>query len=212
MKTRAFVLSALVLCAMPVSVHASTILNENFDELSAALGVSSVGAFHAIDGTNVDIVGPGNGFGALCASPESGNCVDLDGTGGNPQGILQTVNSITLMPGVNYLLSFDLVGSGRGVATSTSVAFGPYSHTFVLSSGDVSSGIVTNQLVTVSTTTVANLTFTSNTPGEAGPLLDNVLITTAAASLPEPSGAILLGSGLMICLALARKRKAPARS
>jgi len=212
MKTCAVGLFALALCVVPVSVHASTIFNENFDELSTGLGVTSVGGFNAIGGTNVDIVGPGNGFGALCASPESGNCVDLDGTGGNPQGILQTVSSITLMPGVDYFLSFDLVGSGRGVTTSTSVAFGPYSHTFTLLSGDDSSGIVTNQLVTVSTNTVANLTFTSNTPGEEGSVLDNVLITTSPASVPEPSGAILLESGLVICLALARKRKCPVRS
>jgi len=145
-------LTASALCAGAASMQAATILSENFDELSTGLGVTSAGAFSAIAGTNVDIVGPSNSFGALCASPESGNCVDMDGTGGDSQGILQTTNLITLNPGVNYFLSFDLIGSGRGVTSSTTVSFGPYGNTFVLTSGDDSSGIVSNALTVASTT------------------------------------------------------------
>ncbi len=64
------ILSAV--CLAP-QLHASPILSENFDELTAALSVTSVGAFHTLNGTNVDIVG-GSLFGSLCAGPESGNC------------------------------------------------------------------------------------------------------------------------------------------
>lgn len=180
---------------------AATLLNENFDELTPTLSATSVGAFSTINGTNVDIVG-GALFGSLCVSPESGNCVDMDGTGGNPQGVLQTNTPITLTPGVDYFLSFDLIGSQRGLTTSTTVTFGPYSQTFSLASGDDTSGIVTNQLVTVSSLTMANLTFTSNTPGDIGALLDNVLVTSGSVStVPEPGTwralSLLAGAGLL---------------
>jgi len=198
--TRSLIGCVSILFAGFGTARAGIILNENFDELGTAFSAMSVGAFHTLDGTNVDIVGPSDGFGPLCAAPESGNCVDMDGTGGNPQGMLQTVNTITLVPGVNYYLSFDLIGSQRGFATSTTVTFASYSQTFSLASGDDSSGIVMDQLITVSTPTMTNLTFTSNTPGDYGAILDDVLVTTA----PEPPamtmilmGAALIGFGML---------------
>src|ERR1700744_4682072 len=72
------------------AASANPILSENFDALTPALTVTSVGAFSAINGTNVDIVDNTMGYGALCAGPESGNCVDLAGTGGNPNGLLRS--------------------------------------------------------------------------------------------------------------------------
>ena len=157
--------------------QACPIVSENFDELTPQLDVTSVGPFHAIDGTNVDIVGDGI-YGELCQPPTSGYCIDLDGTGGDSQGVLQTVNGIMLQPGTNYYLSFDLIGSQRfNTTTSTTVDFGPYHQTFVLASNDLSSGIVSNALVTVTTETMAFLTFTSNTRGNMGALLDNVSIS-----------------------------------
>jgi hypothetical protein len=194
------------LLGLSASVHAGTLLSENFDELTPQLAATSVGAFSTLGGTNVDILGGGL-FGSLCAAPESGNCVDMDGTGGLPQGTLQTNTALTLSPGVDYYLSFDLIGSGRGVTTSTTVAFGPYSQTFVLASGDVTSGIVSDELVTVTTSTSANLKFTSNTPGEVGALLDDVLITSG---VPEPSTWILSGPALLGVYLLARRRVARA--
>ncbi|HLI86498.1 MAG TPA: hypothetical protein VKV17_21495 [Bryobacteraceae bacterium] len=67
------------------AANASVVLSENFDELTPNLAVTSAGAFSAINGTNIDLVGGGL-FGSLCASPESGNCVDMNGSFGNPQG------------------------------------------------------------------------------------------------------------------------------
>jgi hypothetical protein len=199
------VLYILALCVAPKSVQAVTILSENFDELTTSFSVTSVGAFSAINGTNVDIVGH-TLLSGLCATPESGNCVDLDGTGGNPQGILRSNTPITLRPGIDSRLSFDLIGSQRGLTTSTTVNFGPYHQTFVLASDDVSSGIVSNVLVTVSVPTVANLTFTSNTGGQIGALLDDVLITSA---VPEPSTALLVAVGLGSMSVVGRRGCAP---
>jgi len=199
---RCFLLVATLtaLCAL---APAASLLSENFDELTPMLTATSAGAFATIGGTNVDIVG-GALFGSLCAAPESGNCIDLDGTNGNSQGDLQTTSAIMLTPGVNYFLSFDLIGSGRGVTTSTSVTFGPYSQTFSLTSSDTTSGIVSNQLVTVSTPTAADLNFTSNTPGNVGALLDNVTITSGTTATPEPSSGVLLLSAAIATTALLR--------
>ena len=193
-----------LLCLVPLASQAGVILSENFDALTPQLGVTSAGAFQAIGGTNVDIVG-GALFGSLCQLPTSGNCVDLDGSGGNPQGVLQSVSSFTLQPGMNYFLSFDLIGSGRSATTSTTVSFGPYNQTFVLTNNDVTTGIVLNALVTVSSTTSTSLTFTSNTPGQEGSILDNVSISEQSSAVPEPGTLALIFSGGLSLLG-ARKR------
>ena len=190
------------LCALPASGYAATLLNENFNELTPTLSATSVGAFSAIDGTNVDIVGGGL-FGYLCVAPASGNCIDMDGTGGISQGILRSNSAFTLQPGVNYYLSFDLLGSQRGITASTTVNFGPYDNTFTLTSP---SGVVTDALVTVSKTTSAYLTFTSNTPGDVGNLLDNVLITSTPATVPEPATLGLMALGFA-GVGLARRKR-----
>jgi hypothetical protein len=199
MKIRHVISSIVTLCTLPVAAWAgTTLLNENFNELTPGLTQTSAGAFGTIDGTNVDVVG-GAVFGSLCAAPEAGNCVDLDGSNGISQGILQSKSPITLLPGVNYFLSFDLICSQRGLTTSTTVNFGPYSETFVLASGNDTSGVVSNALLTVSAPTSAFLTFTSNTPGDVGALLDNVEVTSSAAAtagVPEPATLGLLFLGL----------------
>ena len=206
MKRAYWILAVCALGVVPLA-QAATILNENFDELTPMLATTSAGAFSTIGGTNVDIVGGGL-FGNLCVAPESGNCIDLDGSNGNSQGILRTNTPITLEPGVNYFLSFDLIGSQRGVTDSTTVTFGGYSQTFLLSSGDVTDGIVSDQLVTVSSPTTAFLTFTSNTPGNIGSVLDNVLITSSAPSaVPEPATLALMSLGFAGLGFSRRKRK-----
>jgi hypothetical protein len=197
--SRTLTIYPILFTALTLSATAGTIVSENFDSVTAQLGLTSAGVFQAYNGTNIDIVGASNGYPTLCAGPASGNCLDLDGSGGNPQGMIRLINAITLQPGVNYYLSFDLIGSGRGVTTSTSVSFGSYSQDFTLTANDLTSGVVTNQLVTVNAPTMANLVFQSNTPGQIGAVLDNVTITSALAektAVPEPGT-----MGLMLALA-----------
>jgi hypothetical protein len=192
-------LVAAVLCGIAGFLRLpATELSENFDGLKPELAVVEAGAFHVLNGTNVDVLGSGLQAN-LCSAPEAGNCVDMGGTGGNPQAVLQLVNPIALEPGITYRLSFQLIGSQRGNTTSTTVTFGPYQQTFVLESGDNKSGIVKNAPVTVSAPQSAYLTFTSNTKTEDGSLLDNVSVTsTSAGSAVSAISLLVVAAGCVI--------------
>jgi len=194
-----------VLTLITLPAHASTIFSENFETATVNLDVTQAGQFNTILGTNVDVVG-GSNFGYLCVGPESGNCVDLGGTGGDAFGDL--VTTITLAPGT-YDLSFDLIGSQRGDTTSTTVSFGDYSQTFILASSDTTSGIVLNQLVNV-TGGPTTLQFLNNAypgdDGNIGALLDNVSVTTTASPVPEPGTLAMMTTGLIGLAGAARRR------
>jgi len=185
-----------LLTLVSLTCQAGVVLSENFDELSQQLSATSVGAFTTINGTNVDIVG--SSFG-LCNGPESGLCVDMNGTNGNPQGQLQS--TMVFAPG-SYLLSFDLIGSQRGNTASVTVTLGNYNQTFTLASGDLSSGIVLNAPVTV--TAPSQLLFVSDIPGDVGLLLDNVVVSSN--TTPEPGTLALFGSGMLAGLGVLRRK------
>jgi PEP-CTERM motif len=200
--------TTFTLCALAATtLRADTIVfSENFETATVALGVTTAGQFSAINGTNVDVVGPADGFGYLCAPPESGNCVDMGGTGGDAVGQIQLTTPLNLAAGV-YDLSFDLIGSQRGISSETTVTFGSYSQTFTLASGDDTDGIVINQAVTI-TGGPTQLSFVDDgANNNVGALLDDVVITSPATSVtPEPSSLLLFGTG-MIGLAGVVRRK-----
>ncbi len=180
------------------AVSRGDILSENFNELSptALNAPSPVGAFSVTAGT-VDLLG-GALFGSLCAAPEGGNCVDMDGS--NSHAGQLTSAPLTFAPGT-YTLSFDLIGSQRGPTTSTTVTLGSlFNQTFVLASNDDTDGIV-NFTFTVGSTIVAPLVFTSNDgASDIGALLDNVDVKgsgTGTSPTPEPATLALLAVGLL---------------
>jgi hypothetical protein len=187
-------------------VSYADIINENFSGLTPTLNATNVGAFTVIGGS-VDVVGAGL-FGNLIVAPESGNVLDLDGST-EAAGTITSAN-FTLTPGT-YQLSFDLIGSQRGVMTSTTVTLGSlYDNTFALASDDVTNGIV-SQIFTVDSTTVESLIFASNTPGDIGALLDNVdLKSTSTSAVSEPDALSLIVLGLA-CLMIARRYRHASR-
>ena len=208
---RLFASSVRILLCLPAFLlmtgvmHADSVFSENFDEVTPALGVSTAGAFTAIDGTNVDVVG-GALFGSLCHAPESGNCVDMGGSGGkNPSGNIELTTALNLAPGT-YYLSFDLIGSQRDTTTQTTVNFGSYSQMFTLAPDDFTSGIVTNQAITWGGGNI-QLQFVDNgAANNIGALLDNISITTSTSPVPEPESLLLLATGLIGGAGLIRRK------
>jgi hypothetical protein len=196
----------ILLLSVSATMRATTIFSENFDEVPVGLTRTTAGAFSAIGGTNVDVVG-GALFGSLCASPESGNCVDMGGSGGNALGNIELATPLNLTAGV-YDLSFDLVGSGRGQNSSTTVDFGSYTQTFLLTSGDVTDGIVNVEVSIAGGPT--QLEFINNGVAGGNPnigaLLDNVSITTGASPVPEPGTLGLMLTGLLGTAGAVRRR------
>lgn len=202
-----FLLCVPALLLMTGVLHADPIFSENFDEATVGLAVSTAGQFMAINGSNVDVVNNESGFGNLCTGPESGNCVDMGGSGGkNPVGSIDLTTPLDLAPGT-YYLSFDLIGSQRGPTTTTTVIFGGYTQTFTLASDDDTSGVVTNMAVTISGGPT-QLEFIDNSEADnIGALLDNVSISSDAPSpVPEPGSLTLLATGLLGAAGVLRRR------
>jgi hypothetical protein len=189
----------LSLLMVPAISHASIIFSEDFE--GVAVGTYSAsqtfGAFTVTSGS-IDVVG-GAFFGSLCVSPEASNCVDLDG---GSQGAIQTTTAISLTPGNTYTLVFDLNGSQRGTSTSSTVSFGSlFTQTYSQNSTDTST--VTVSGLTVSVPTLAFLSFTSNTAGNVGSLVDNVTVDQApvTSGAPEPASLGLIGGAIPLLLA-----------
>src|SRR5438132_8571888 len=104
-------MGTLVLCAMllvPFVRQGSIILTENFN--GATQGTYGIGpitgiATFTVTAGTIDVTGPAY-FPGLCVGAETGNCVDLNGTGANPGQI--TSVPITIIAGRTYTLTFNL--------------------------------------------------------------------------------------------------------
>jgi hypothetical protein len=145
-----------------------------------ANNTTNAGNFKVTSGV-VDILNNG-----LCSPPGPTNhCLDMNGSEG-PATLVSSTN-MGLQPGEYALLSFQLTGS-QSVATTTEVSFGDYNETFQLSPNGEET--VFRQRADI---TAPNqlLTFKSLTPGDAGAILDDVLV------VPEPATLGLMVLGLL---------------
>lgn len=194
-----------VLAAFPIASSAATIFTDGFQTATPGLGVTVAGNFTTTGGTNVDVLGPGVGtnYGYLCGAGFS-QCVDLGGTGGNLSG--QLVSNTTFASG-QYLLSFNLIGSGRSDGDSVEVVFGDYDHIFFLNHDDVTSGVIVDQLVTVTGPSALSLAFHDLDGTNESLILNAASVSTVPTSpIPEPSSLMLLGSGVLSGLGFIRRR------
>jgi hypothetical protein len=180
-KRKHLILSVVALCALPAAAQADTILfSENFDTVPLGTNTMDAGPNFNVTSGNVDILSNN-----LCvpAGPPN-HCLDMNGNLG-PATLVSSTN-MGLQPGEYALLSFQLTGSS--VATTTEVMFGNYDQTFNL--GPNGEETVFRQRADI---TAPNqlLTFKSLTPGDAGAILDDVLV------VPEPATLGLMVLGLL---------------
>lgn len=200
-----FLASLPLLAALAIvpGASAATIFTDGFNAATnpGLTVTTTVGNFNVVAPTNVDLLGPGTGtnYGYLC-SPGATQCVDLNGTGGTSSGIIQS--NILFAPG-SYLLSFDLIGSGRGPTTSTLVTFGNYSQTFTLTTSDTTTGNIFNLPVTVG----AGGSYLQFEDLNGNTNQGSVLNTVSVATTPEPSSLALLGSGILSAVGVMSRRR-----
>ena len=180
------------------AASAATVFSDNFD--TDTQGVNATPAGFTVTSGSVDVIGTG----FYDFYPGNGNYVDLNGSTGQAGTIEQDISGLTV--GTSYTLTFDYAfntNSGNnevlsfgidGVATSLPLnaapaSFQTYTYNFTYTGAD-------------DTLFFADA---GTTPGDnGGPVLDNVLIVTAAVPLPA-SGLLLLGA--LGAAGLARRRR-----
>jgi hypothetical protein len=160
--------------------------------------------------------GPSNGY-TLTASPGNGSvyAVDLTGQANNkPYGGIE--QNIATTPGVKYMLTFDLGsstewnGPGNAAAALTASARGSVldaSQLFTLVPTGLNNWQSESLTFTAdsSVTTIEFLADSDYTSQYTG--LDNVSVSPQAATVPEPTTILLLGSSLFALVGFRRKIK-----
>jgi hypothetical protein len=186
--------------------HASIIFSDNFDTVRTGTNKTGAVGDFTVTGGNVDVVGtfPTSLASNLCVSPESGNCIDLNG---NTAGTL-TSSAISLAVGT-YTLQFDLNGTLRGNSSSTTVTFGGFTQTYLLTTSSKNTFSIP---IIVGTAGSSQIVFKSNLRGASGALLDNVEVTGPPAgggggggTVPEPATALLMLGGSALTVAMRRR-------
>jgi hypothetical protein len=191
-KHRQLILGVVALCVLPAAAQAGKIVfSENFDTVPLGIDTTNAGPNFTVTSGNVDILSNN-----LCVPPGPPNrCLDMNG---NMPATLQATTNMGFKAGDEAYLSFQLTGSQSGVTTQTEVIFGNYDDVFTL--GPNQNAIVSNHELEV---TAANplLIFKSLTVGDAGAILDDVVV------VPEPATLGLMVLGLLGAGFAGRKRR-----
>ncbi|MTW34557.1 PEP-CTERM sorting domain-containing protein [Pseudoduganella danionis] len=178
------------------AAQAAPLFSDNFD--TDTLGLNSI-AFNggwSVSGGTVDIIGAPGFFDLV---PGNGRYIDLDGST-NKAGIF--ANSINVVNGMTYALSFDLAGNHRAAGMDTvMVNFGSGSQTYTLAD---TAGFQTFTLnYTATGTGKVGFSFIDQGADQKGALLDRVTVT----AVPEPETYGMLLGGLALLGVVARRRR-----
>jgi hypothetical protein len=184
--------AAALLSILPAS--AAVIFSEDFSGDSSGLTKTTLVNWNVLNGTNVDI----GEFGALC-SPGPQQCVDMQGSGGNSSGDIETKSAFALGPGFNYTFAYTADNAGNstvrlriGTAVDQIIATG--------------NGSFTINFTAEAQNATIRLTDTSS-PDNVGTYLGNIVLSSdvATSAIPEPSTFILLGAGITGFVAVRRR-------
>jgi choice-of-anchor C domain-containing protein len=135
----------------------------------------------------------------------------LDMNGTSAATISQTV---TLLPGSTYQLSFAMAGNpdtGADLKTmevSVGTAFLENFSFNAATTSRTNMGWVTHTRTFVADATNPSLQFRSTMAGSGGPALDDVSIVLVPSAVPEPSTVALVSGGLLALAGFARRRRA----
>jgi hypothetical protein len=206
-------LRAATICALlPLAglAQATIVFSDNFDANSVRLGgLNQTPSGWTVTGGTIDLVGAGTltplsygGAPTDAIGAGHGKFIDLDGSLFNA-GVLS--QSIDLLAGTTYTLSFELAGKHRLLGAgsdSVAVSFGDASLSAVLGSRVGWTGY--SLVFTPSASQAYSFSFANAGGDNYGALLDNVSVTAA---VPEPQTYALMGAGLLAMLMVSRRRQ-----
>ena len=211
---------------------AATIYSNTFDTENGGLTATNYAAFTGISVTDgsVDLVHTGDGYGINCAGGPGG-CVDLQGSTSETSRL--DIASFSFAANTLYTFSFDLSGDQRGggedgwfvgVSYDSNNVYNFFRLGGAFGDADLLQGFATGGSSTggslqpsdgfqrysigfnLQNAGSATFYIGSNTPGNVGPILDNVLVESSSAAVPEPATWAMMIAGFGLVGGLMRRR------
>lgn len=176
--------------------HAATpLFSDNFDSYGATQFNWTPPALSGwtVSGGTIDLIAAGPPI-----FPGLGSYVDLDGSSLS-SGLLS--NSVSLVGGTTYTLSFDLAGSHQGSTETVNINFGSTVASYSLNSADAFSTLTLN--FTPGSNGSYGISYLNVGGDNVGASLDNVSVS----AVPEPETYAMLLAGLGLVGFMSRSRR-----